>query len=224
MMKRFAGFSLIALTAALAACASTPPEHRLPTEAFPIQVEKARAHLRIPVAPDQQVLNYDDVEDLKAFAAAYRDRGHGEVSIALPVNSGNDEAALRAMAQLRNVLNNSGIRHEWMGSTRYDAQGQTNAPVVAMFTHYEAIAPDCFRFWSNFGYTQDAPNTANFGCANQANLALMVADPRDLVEARAIDPADGLRRSAILEKYRAGETTITQRDDSELITISDAVE
>lgn len=223
-MKTITGISLLAVTAVLAACSSTPPEHRLPTEAHPIHVEKATAHLRIPIASDQQSLAYEDVEDLKAFAAAYRDRGHGEVSIALPVNSDNNDAAIRSIAQLKDVLNANGIRYEWMDGTRYDAQGQSGAPIVAMFTHYEAVAPDCFRYWNDFGYTHDAPNTANFGCANQANLAMMIADPRDLVEMRRADLSDGLRRSALLEKYRAGESTITQRDDSELITISDAVE
>lgn len=221
--------TLLGCTALLAAsvvgaCASTPPAATLPTTAFGIEVRKERATLRIPIDPDQQVLNYEDKADLEAFARAYHDRGHGKVSLALPVNSDNNEAVMRALTAARDTLHRHGIRYEWMDGERYNAQGQPGAPLVAMFTHYEAIAPDCFARWGDFGYTQDQPNTTNFGCASQANLARMVADPRDLLMPRDLDPADGLRRSALLEKYRAGESTVTQRDDNEQIAISDAVQ
>ena len=49
-------------------------------------------------------------------------------------------------------------------------------------------------------------NTAssNFGCASAHNLALMVADPEDLVRGREAGPSDGVRAASTVRKYRSG--------------------
>jgi pilus assembly protein CpaD len=49
----------------------------------------------------------------------------------------------------------------------------------------------------------------DFGCSTQHNFAAVVADPRDLIEPRTSDPVDSLRRSTVIEKYRAGLATAT---------------
>lgn len=56
----------------------------------------------------------------------------------------------------------------------------------------------------------DFSNTAssNFGCASQRNLALMVADPRDLQRGRDAGPADGARMGLAVKKYREGQAPI----------------
>ena len=46
----------------------------------------------------------------------------------------------------------------------------------------------------------------DFGCANQHNLAAMVADPRDLDQSRRLDDApDAARRAAVIGHYERGE-------------------
>ena len=45
----------------------------------------------------------------------------------------------------------------------------------------------------------------------QQNIAAMVADPRDLVSPKPLDPNDAQRRLTVLEKYRKGETTVTNK-------------
>ena len=44
----------------------------------------------------------------------------------------------------------------------------------------------------------------NLGCANQRNLAAMVANPADLMQPRGESPSYTPRRTVALEKYRAG--------------------
>ncbi len=44
----------------------------------------------------------------------------------------------------------------------------------------------------------------NYGCAYQNNMAAMVANPVDLLRQRSEEPSDANRRSAVLERYRAG--------------------
>ena len=49
-----------------------------------------------------------------------------------------------------------------------------------------------------------------FGCAYQANLAAMVANPSDLVAPSPIGAADATRRASVLAKYRKGEKTVSE--------------
>jgi type IV pilus biogenesis protein CpaD/CtpE len=43
------------------------------------------------------------------------------------------------------------------------------------------------------------------GCWNSANLAKMVADPRDLTQGKPLGPANGERESVEIEAYKSGQ-------------------
>ncbi|MEI7377496.1 CpaD family pilus assembly lipoprotein [Dickeya chrysanthemi] len=43
------------------------------------------------------------------------------------------------------------------------------------------------------------------GCANQSNLAQMAAEPRDLIQARSLDAADGVNMVNSIERYQQNE-------------------
>jgi len=73
----------------------------------------------------------------------------------------------------------------------------------------------------NSGYSENRPYH-NFGCANQRNLAAMVANPADLEQPRPETPAYTIRRNAAFEKYRKGESTATTYLESEKAKLSDA--
>ncbi|QCR10252.1 pilus assembly protein PilZ [Brenneria rubrifaciens] len=45
------------------------------------------------------------------------------------------------------------------------------------------------------------------GCATQNNLAMMVAEPRDLIQAKALDDADGVAAVNSIERYHANDVT-----------------
>lgn len=48
--------------------------------------------------------------------------------------------------------------------------------------------------------------TGTLGCANEANIALMTSDPRDLLRPRPLDDADGSVAALAVQKYQQGET------------------
>ncbi|MEI9929673.1 MAG: CpaD family pilus assembly lipoprotein [Rhizomicrobium sp.] len=62
----------------------------------------------------------------------------------------------------------------------------------------------------DWGDTADNQPPPTFGCAVQKNIAAMVADPRDLVQQRAMGPSDAARRTTVMGHYEKGE--ITQSD------------
>ena len=82
------------------------------------------------------------------------------------------------------------------------APDQTGAPALQVTT-YVALAPDC-QAWSDIysGWYQNSPTEA-LGCSNRRNLALMLADPRDLIQGRETVPADGQRMAGAVQRYRA---------------------
>jgi pilus assembly protein CpaD len=43
---------------------------------------------------------------------------------------------------------------------------------------------------------------ANFGCATETNLGLMVANPRDLVNGKTLGPADAEATAKAVQNYR----------------------
>ena len=60
----------------------------------------------------------------------------------------------------------------------------------------------------------------NLGCAQQRNLAAMVANPSDLVQPRQETPVYNARRTIILDKYRKGEATAAANPDADKTKIS----
>ena len=54
----------------------------------------------------------------------------------------------------------------------------------------------------------------NFGCANTANIAALIANPADLIAPRDVRiRRDAARRETVLTKYRQGQITSTPKDE-----------
>lgn len=222
-----ARIGVLALALSAAACINPRPDPwdaPLPADAYPITVRQTRAMAEIPVHAERFELSYGDIAALEGLGKQYLDAGQGPIVIALPLGGGNEEAAVAVDAKARAVLYDMGIAYRMIQGTAYDAAGITDAPLVVMVDRYVAEAPECHQRWLNTGYTFHGDNTLNFGCAMQANLAAVVTDPADLLGPRTEDPADAARRSVLLGRYRAGETTVTARDAAETAVVSDAVE
>ncbi|MFT6460720.1 MAG: pilus assembly protein CpaD [Maricaulis maris] len=66
----------------------------------------------------------------------------------------------------------------------------------------------------------DNQHHTNFGCALAVNLAAMVADPRDLVAPRDMEAGDTGRRQTVIEGYREGQSTASERSDYESGAVS----
>jgi pilus assembly protein CpaD len=71
---------------------------------------------------------------------------------------------------------------------------------------YVVTAPVC-PDWSHVSWANFQNETSsNFGCATSADLAAMVADPRDLAVGRPLSSTPGEAASLPIERYRAGIT------------------
>ena len=104
------------------------------------------------------------------------------------------------LAVLRDMLADMGLPSYTAAPTAV-SRSRAQDQVVVVVTRSVAVIPDCEPPHRSVG---DRPDYS-IGCANNAALGLMVADPRDLKKGRSLDPADGEKASLAMQKYRKGE-------------------
>lgn len=90
---------------------------------------------------------------------------------------------------------------------RHDfADRRTGWDVELISEAYVVHAPECLvkdpKRWTIDPY--DAVGT--LGCANNANIAMMVSDPKDLLRPRALEGGDGTAADLAVQKYQTGDT------------------
>jgi len=200
----------------LAACAYPVNglEDAVPVEArYPITVEPHMEALRLPFDPARGGIDDTGNAALRRFARDYLENGSGAIAVSasrrFPEAPGNIAERLAGMGvpQSRIMVGN-------------DDSFNAGDDVRITYIRYLAHAEPCGDWSKNLGYTSANKASPNFGCATQRNLAAMVADPRDLVTPKPMDPDDAQRRLTVLEKYRRGETTVAERTQEQSGAIS----
>ncbi|MEO0815893.1 MAG: CpaD family pilus assembly lipoprotein [Pseudomonadota bacterium] len=176
----------------------------LPFDNNRIGVERVTEVLEIEINPLYPELRLADRRALERFVAAYRDRGHGELVMAMPENGLYPDASIEALKNVRNLAWESGISWEQISGSAYNANG-ANAPILLAFDAYEAVAPECLSL-AAYDMSDISSNNepAYYGCAVRNNIAMMLADPGDLLSRREISPGENSRVSIVMEAYRSG--------------------
>ncbi len=191
----------------------------------PIRVARKTVYLEVNLNPLDGHLRLAELEKIRGFVADYRDHGHGPLIMSLPKNHANEELAVKAVAEAREIAWSQGVDYQKIKGSAYDAAGQAAAPVIIAFLSYEAIAPDCPQK-SGFDFADAKSNNdmPSLGCSVRTNMAAMIADPADLLGERPLDAGDRIRRDIQLELYRNGESTNAEQDDQASGTVSTAVQ
>ena len=217
VMNKILKSSLLALvvSAGLAGCATTATDLDLPQATAEAETYRSE----FVVDPRDNGLTWAQQSQLAMIADEYKARGHGPLVISYPDGAGNQQAAMHAIAEARSFLYEAGLDWRQIAGGAYNATGQQNGALVFSFTRYRAVAPDC-RGWSNLSMELNNRRSSRFGCFMAANLAATVADPRDLVAPRDMDAPDGERRQTVLDRYRAGQSTASERSDYESGAVS----
>jgi pilus assembly protein CpaD len=188
----------------------------------PISVTVDDTTLTVPASRERSGLSDEDRKAIADFAGAYKERGHGPLTVSTPSGSPNTTSAMNVLVDVRDALSESGIPADKISYVPYTAAAKDgDAPVILSYKRYVAKASPCGDWSMDYDYDPSNGLPPNFGCASQNNLAAMVADPADLVQPRTMTPADADRRQTVFEKYRQGEITATQRDDHDSAAVSE---
>ena len=199
----------------LGACATKVPdrisEARTPTEHFQAKVSAADQEIRLAV--HAQGLSSNQAEALAAFAADWREAEGGTVTLSAPAAGGQSRAAFRSIESARSLLIDQGVAADHIVVVNYDAKGDPAAPLRIAYLRYRAQVPACGQTWTNIAHSADNDVQPNFGCAVTANMAAQIANPADLAHPRAMAPIDTQRRETMLDRYRKGQVTSSDKDD-----------
>lgn len=192
-------------------------------ERHPITVEATSAEMDILISPQSVALLRVDETRLRAFAHAYRTRGHGPLVVMVPSETPNSMAATQVLADVHQVLTEEGLHPDDVQSRPYHTTHNPEwAPLRLSFTRYIASASPCGDWSESYSVRFDGNPTPNWGCATQNNLAAMISEPADLIGPREMTPVSAAQRSEMLGRYRIGNDTNTMRgsdDDSSISNV-----
>ena len=182
----------------------------------PIVVSEAETAIDVPVTSSEARLALSSRSRVEEFARHFRADRVDTMRVLVPYGSANERAAERVSREVVKVLKRNSVSHQQIVVMPYSAVGDTGpTPIRLAYSTLVAKTGPCGRWPEDLSETSENKNYYNFGCASQQNLAAQIADPRDLLGPRGMDPADAQRRTAVIDKYRNGEVTSADPMDTE---------
>lgn len=90
--------------------------------------------------------------------------------------------------------------------------------VEVALLRYTVVLPDCghevVKRTGIQGWSDEPVGERALGCANERNLGLMIADPRDLTGDRELAPSPGYREADAVQRYRLDKIKEIERDQT----------
>ena len=174
----------------------------------PIVIAEAEHSIDVPIASGDRHLTKGARDVIRGFASRYSNSSTGTIQILLPSGSVNAHAASVLRREIRNVLVETGIPAARLVEVSYQAGASGDAaPIRLSYMAITAQTEPCGNWPADLvANTVQNRNYENFGCAAQANLAAMVAEPMDLIGPRQMSPIDAVRRGQAVKDYRGIKT------------------
>ena len=201
----------------LAACAEDKFEQQHSSmltleERHPIKIEQQPIAMELPVAPGTRQLSGGQLGQVSAFLADYKTKGQGSLIVRVPTGTSNATAARSAANDIRLAVAQQGIAPGMVRFQAYRNAGKGKFPPVVMsYNATVAVGPECGVWDENVTANPNNRPYADFGCATQRNLASMIANPNDLVQARTMTPRSAPRNDTIYVKYVKGDATVAKQ-------------
>jgi pilus assembly protein CpaD len=189
-----------------------PTDYRL---RHPITLQESDRTLELFIGSNRGDLNPTQRAQVLSFGLGWKRAATGGIVVERPLGSSNEQAAADAMHEIVSILAASGLPPQSIAVQTYQAAGPNLATVRISYPRIHAQAGPCGLWPKDIGpslnrdYFENQPPW-NYGCATQRNLAAEVVDPSDLVQPRGETPAYTMRRTTVLQKYTAGESTGAQ--------------
>lgn len=190
-----------------------------PLSQYVLQVEPGID--RIALAVHDQGLSANQHQALRGLVSRFASEQASILRIESP--SGNDPAAAAQAYAMRDAVQAMGVPGDMIQVVGYDAP-DARAPVLAGFETLRAHVPDCSAEPRNLGSRFSNLPTGGFGCAVTANMAAQIANPRDILSPRELQPSDSGRAAVVFALYRQGKQTAAPQEILVAGRISEAVE
>ena len=199
---------VVALMAA--ACNVAPTEvmladhdHRLRHQ---YEVRPVMARVAVPFEQGRSLISSDVIGELNDYFAAYLRAGRGIIEMTVYQDGSTDSLLIDRASAIEASAFAQGVRApEIRVRIAKAAQGEASLVELVFHSHIVSV-PECGDWTKDNLRNFDNALTTNFGCATQANLGKMVADPGDLISRRKAQDPDTTSVLRVLGRHQAGDS------------------
>lgn len=167
----------------------------------PIGMSSRSEALFVEVAPSGDGLSPNQETDVYRFIERYKAEGSGKLKIAAPASAKGHLTASRSVRQIEELVVNAGVPQRAIEPVRSDAGSRHGGVIKLAYERPVAVAPQCGEWPEDLGQNRERLPHPHHGCATQRNLALTVANSRDLNEPQEESPRSSELRSSHWAKY-----------------------
>ncbi len=191
------------LAAGLSGCEANMSDYDYNLQ-HPIKVETRMALLILEPTPGGR-LNVANLPEVDEFARDFGNKAAGGISVSVGAASATDPLAQSFANDVLQSLTSRGVPAEAIQLTyATDAEAAKHGRAIMQFPIYVALADECGTWKDRVEFTPLNENAYNFGCATQRNIAAMVVNPRDLVDAAQPSGRLAGRADNVIGKYIIG--------------------
>ena len=161
--------------------------------------------LYVEVPDDGQGLSDNQATDVVRFVDRYKSEAKGPLRISAPASVRGHLAISRSFRDIEELVDRSGVPDEAVQRSRTRSADKFGHAVKLSYERPVAVPPACGAWPDDVGrIDRERLPTENFGCSTQRNLALTVANARDLEVPQEETPRASEVRSGSWSKYAAG--------------------
>ena len=219
--------ALVLLSGLAAGCATTAaPDMSVAQFDYrarhPIMISEEPEVLDIPVGMNGPAVSREIEAAIADYVGDYQRHGTGDITIQVPTASANEIAATKTGQAAHYALVRAGVPYGNIQIAPYYVGNHAKiASLRLSFLRVKAVTPKCGIWPETAPNDTDNKQLHNLGCANQQNLAAMVANPADLVRPRSMDPSNGARRSNVIKTYQdVGNTGWAPEPEDKLLDLN----
>ncbi len=201
----------------LTGCANYQPSYGPAVLRNKITVAETVERLELYGGPAGLRLSSRDRDAVGQFIVQYAKSGQGPLYINVPSRAA--QGGMQAQNMIRSQLGSMGLAGAKIQTGQYQSPPGVSAPVIVSYRRL-AVAPIKCQAGAALTQTSNNQPYGGFGCAQTANLAAMIDNPRQLLRPYALDTTPAARHQTVMEKYVKGEQTATPRPQGQEITAS----
>jgi pilus assembly protein CpaD len=170
------------------------------SENFPITV--AKGPITMEVSSRQGTLQPAQVNAVQGFLNQAMSSGITPVTIRRPSGGG---ASARVASEVASLMVQQGVPQNMIRVATYSAPS-TGAVTLSYVSTY-AKTKACGQWPEDASESETNQHMSNHGCAVQANIAAMIADPQTLIVPAPVDPIRAASRVTAIKTLETPQTT-----------------
>lgn len=176
-----------------------------PSKRHAIAMANRAEALYVEVPDDGQGLSDNQATDVVRFVDRYKSEAKGPLRISAPASVRGHLATTRSVREIEELVDRAGVPDEAVQRQRGKSADKYGPAVKLSYERPVAVPPACGAWPEDAGRVdRERLPTENFGCSSQRNLALTVANARDLEVPQDETPRASEVRSGTWSKYAGG--------------------